>query len=51
MGLNGAIAGLVSITAEHWAPTPGLALLIGFIGGLIVVFSIVTFYTIKETIK
>ena len=42
MGLNGAIAGLVSITAEPLAPTPGLALLIGFIGGLIVVFSIVT---------
>ena len=28
MGLNGAIAGLVSITAEPLAPTPGLALLI-----------------------
>tara|TARA_B100000902_G_C27314069_1_gene920158 strand:- start:376 stop:1647 length:1272 start_codon:yes stop_codon:yes gene_type:complete len=41
MALNGAIGGLVSITAEPLAPTPGLALMIGFIGGLIVVFSIV----------
>jgi Amt family ammonium transporter len=42
MALNGAIAGLVSITAEPLAPTAGLALIIGFIGGLIVVFSIIT---------
>ena len=41
MALNGAIGGLVSITAEPLAPTPGLALLIGAVGGLIVVFSIV----------
>ncbi len=41
MALNGAIGGLVSITAEPLAPTPGLALIVGFIGGLIVVFSII----------
>jgi Amt family ammonium transporter len=41
MALNGAIGGLVSITAEPLAPTPGLSLTIGVIGGLIVVMSIV----------
>jgi ammonia channel protein AmtB len=41
MALNGAIGGLVSITAEPLAPTPGLAMLIGLIGGVLVVFSIV----------
>jgi Amt family ammonium transporter len=38
--LNGAIAGLVSITAEPLAPTPGLAILIGAVGGVIVVFGV-----------
>ena len=41
MALNGALAGLVAITAEPLTPTPGVATVIGAIGGLIVVFSIV----------
>ena len=41
MGLNGALAGLVAITAEPLTPTPILATIIGAIGGIIVVFSIV----------
>lgn len=42
MALNGALAGLVAITAEPLAPTPLLATLIGVIGGVLVVISIVT---------
>ena len=38
--LNGAIAGLVSITAEPLAPSPGLAILIGAVGGVIVVLGV-----------
>nr|WP_296748469.1 ammonium transporter [Thioalkalivibrio sp.] len=41
MALNGAIAGLVAITAEPLMPSPLLAAIIGAIGGVIVVFSIV----------
>ena len=40
MTLNGALAGLVAITAEPLAPTPLWATLVGAIGGVIVVFSI-----------
>jgi Amt family ammonium transporter len=41
MALNGALAGLVAITAEPLTPTPLLATLIGAIGGLIVVPAII----------
>ncbi|PCI33603.1 MAG: ammonium transporter [Alphaproteobacteria bacterium] len=38
MVLNGALAGLVSITAEPLTPTIGQAILIGAVGGALVVF-------------
>jgi ammonium transporter, Amt family len=41
MALNGAIAGLVAITADPLSPSPLLAAVIGLVGGAIVVFSIV----------
>jgi Amt family ammonium transporter len=47
MALNGALAGLVAITAEPLTPEPILATLIGAIGGLLVVFSIVTLDKLK----
>ena len=47
MTLNGALAGLVAITAEPLTPTPMVATLIGAVGGLIVVFSIVTIDKLK----
>ena len=40
MALNGALAGLVAITAEPLTPSPLAASLIGGVGGVIVVFSI-----------
>ncbi len=40
MILNGALAGLVSITAEPLTPSLGAATLIGAVGGVIVVFAI-----------
>jgi Amt family ammonium transporter len=40
MVLNGALAGLVSITAEPLTPSLGMATLIGGIGGVIVVFGV-----------
>ncbi len=41
MVLNGALAGLVAITAEPLTPTPGVATIIGAVGGVLVVFAIV----------
>ncbi|MDG1009409.1 MAG: ammonium transporter [Amylibacter sp.] len=40
MVLNGALAGLVSITAEPLTPSVGAATAIGAVGGLIVVFTV-----------
>jgi len=40
MALNGALGGLVAITAGPLDPTPGLALFIGAVGGLLVVFAV-----------
>ncbi|MEW6646686.1 MAG: ammonium transporter [Pseudomonadota bacterium] len=47
MALNGALAGLVAITAEPLAPTPLLATLVGAVGGVLVVFSIITLDKLK----
>ena len=41
MALNGALAGLVAITAEPATPTPLVATLVGAIGGLLVVAAII----------
>ena len=41
MAMNGAIAGLVAITAAPSAPSAGAALIIGAVGGVIVYFSII----------
>ena len=47
MALNGALAGLVAITAEPADPSPLLSTIIGAIGGAIVVFSIVFMDKVK----
>jgi len=47
MALNGALAGLVAITAEPLTPEPLVATLIGGVGGLLVVLSIVSLDKLK----
>ncbi len=47
MALNGALAGLVSITAEPLTPAPIDATMIGAVGGLLVVLSIVALDKLK----
>ena len=47
MALNGALAGLVAITADPLSPSPIVATTIGAVGGLIVVASIVAFDKVK----
>ena len=47
MALNGALAGLVAITAEPSTPTPLEATLFGGLGGILVVLSIVTLDKLK----
>ncbi len=47
MALNGALAGLVAITAEPSTPTALQATLFGAIGGVLVVFSIITLDKMK----
>jgi len=47
MALNGALAGLVAITAEPSTPTPLQATLFGALGGILVVFSILALDKLK----
>lgn len=47
MAINGALAGLVAITAEPLTPGPMLSSLIGAIGGVLVVFSVVAMDKIR----
>ena len=45
--LNGAIGGLVAITAEPLAPSPFAAILIGSVGGLIIIFGTKILFNFK----
>ncbi|RJG38287.1 ammonium transporter [Motilimonas pumila] len=47
MVLNGALAGLVAITADPLSPSPLFSVLVGALGGALVVFSIVAFDKVK----
>jgi len=47
MALNGALAGLVAITAEPSTPSPMLATIFGALGGVLVVLSILTLDKLK----
>lgn len=47
MTLNGALAGLVAITAEPLTPTPLLATIIGAIGGILVVLAVISLDKVK----
>lgn len=47
MILNGALAGLVAITADPLSPSPMIAVAIGAVAGVLVVFSIIAFDKVK----
>ncbi|MBD1572757.1 ammonium transporter [Vibrio sp. S17_S38] len=47
MILNGALAGLVAITADPLSPSPVAAVIVGGIAGILVVFSILAFDKVK----
>lgn len=47
MVLNGALAGLVTITASPDSPTPVIATLFGALGGIVVIFSILALDKVK----